>query len=157
MTALDNKSKFHNRKKIFVNYLQDNIFKTNILYNYPDIYALAKISAYDREKGGIWVPYEDAIDNDFLRYQKLKRRTKLKFSTACIVCGSIYNIEMHHIKKISKNNIKNKATFEQTMGLLNRKQVPICSCCHSLQHQGKLKSKPLIASLPKAGNFTMLG
>lgn len=84
---------------------------------------------------------KSAITNDDF-YNKLnwtKIRTKASFDMGCSICGSIENIEMHHIKHIRKNKYSLlKTTWEQAMSLRNRKQIPLCRSCHLLVHSGKL-------------------
>ena len=46
-------------------------------------------------------------------------------------------VEMHHIKHIRRRkNTKEKQTFSTFMGLINRKQVPVCRDCHLKIHNG---------------------
>ena len=81
-------------------------------------------------------------------------RTKNNFWKPCIICGTLKNIEMHHVKHIRKSNKKAKG-FTQLMFRLNRKQVPICSDCYTQIHNGKydgisLKDLHIIKSLQKS-------
>lgn len=65
------------------------------------------------------------------------RKTKSKLGQNCCICGSNQKVEMHHIKHIRKRkNTKEKQTFSTFMGLINRKQVPVCRDCHSKIHNG---------------------
>lgn len=54
--------------------------------------------------------------------------TKSKLDTNCCICGSQYNIEMHHINHVRK--IKNSNGFDKILGIINRKQIPVCRECH---------------------------
>jgi len=65
------------------------------------------------------------------------RNTRSKLGRHCCVCGSNLGVEMHHIKHIRKRkNTKAKQTFSTFMGLINRKQVPVCRDCHTKIHKG---------------------
>ena len=66
------------------------------------------------------------------------RLTRSKLGRHCCVCGSKNGVEMHHIKHIRKRkNTKEKQTFSVFMGLINRKQVPVCRDCHMKIHKSE--------------------
>jgi nicotine oxidoreductase len=52
----------------------------------------------------------------------------------CVVCGSDYKIEMHHIRAMKDIKHK-KGTLEYLMA--KRKQIPVCRNCHMTHHSGK--------------------
>jgi group II intron reverse transcriptase/maturase len=54
----------------------------------------------------------------------------------CIMCGSLSNIEIHHVKRLSKTKTKDWLTY--IMVKMNRKQIPLCSSCHKEYHKGNL-------------------
>lgn len=62
------------------------------------------------------------------------RLTKTDIHGVCIVCGNS-STEMHHIKHVRKGN---KDTFEGILGIMNRKQVPLCKEHHIMAHRGLL-------------------
>jgi len=65
------------------------------------------------------------------------RLTRSKLGRHCCICTSNDGVEMHHIKHIRKRkNTKEKQTFSTFMGLINRKQVPVCRDCHMKIHSG---------------------
>jgi nicotine oxidoreductase len=65
------------------------------------------------------------------------RHTRSKLGRHCCICQSNHGVEMHHIKHIrSRKNTKEKQTFTSFMGLINRKQVPVCRDCHFKIHKG---------------------
>ena len=65
------------------------------------------------------------------------RTTRSKLGRHCCICYSNHGVEMHHIKHIrSRKNTKEKQTFTSFMGLINRKQVPVCRDCHLKIHKG---------------------
>lgn len=62
----------------------------------------------------------------------------------CCKCGSIENIEMHHIKAIRKQKyslIPKVDTIQRLLSLRNRKQVPLCQICHNKVHSNKNNTK----------------
>jgi predicted HNH restriction endonuclease len=64
----------------------------------------------------------------------------------CVVCGTDYGVEMHHIKALKMGKTVN--TFKQVMINLNRKQIPVCDTCHHKIHRGEYDGKSL-SSLQK--------
>ena len=69
------------------------------------------------------------------------RVTRSKLGKNCCICGYSSGVEMHHIKHIRKRrNTKSKQTFTTFMGLINRKQVPVCRDCHMKIHKGDYDS-----------------
>ena len=65
--------------------------------------------------------------------------TTSKLGYPCVVCGSMKNIEMHHIRKtqdIRKDARinKNHNWFKTQMAAINRKQVPLCRFHHERLH-----------------------
>lgn len=66
------------------------------------------------------------------------RVTRSKLGRNCCICESYSGVEMHHIKHIrNRKNTKDKQTFTTFMGLINRKQVPVCRDCHLKIHKGE--------------------
>ena len=61
--------------------------------------------------------------------------TRSKLAEDCCICGSTFDVEMHHIKHVKKINQRLKG-FERVMAKLNRKQIPVCNACHNKIHQG---------------------
>lgn len=72
----------------------------------------------------------------------LKVSTLNAFKMACSSCGSVTNIEMHHLKHIKTINLKLNS-FDSMMAKINRKQVPLCKSCHLDVHRGEYKGKAL--------------
>lgn len=76
------------------------------------------------------------------RYKfKIYYMSKLKDNPKCVICGVKKDLELHHIKPISKNPELeydlNNVTF-------------MCSCCHSLVHHGGSdKTRPDLKSKVK--------
>lgn len=87
-------------------------------------------------------------DMDFLERSKwVNIRTQSSFDLPCAICGCEENIEMHHIKHVRRTkyiNIKKEKTWEQVMGLRNRRQMPVCRSCHmNIIHKGNYGGRPL--------------
>lgn len=68
-------------------------------------------------------------------------RTTSSFYLPCSICGSDEEIKIHHIKHAAKNRynkINSEHTWEQVLGLKNRRQIPVCRSCHiNVIHGGK--------------------
>lgn len=58
--------------------------------------------------------------------------TKSRLGMKCVICGSTYNIEMHHVRKIRdmKNPNSKLDFFTRQMAAINRKQVALCKYHH---------------------------
>lgn len=67
-------------------------------------------------------------------YSKKMLRTKELLDSPCIACGSKGGVEMHHVKRLSRD--KSKDYLTQVMININRKQVPLCQDCHIKVHLG---------------------
>lgn len=54
---------------------------------------------------------------------------------------------MHHVKYVRKTKyveIKKTKTWQQVMGLRNKRQIPVCRFCHrNVIHAGKYQGTPL--------------
>jgi hypothetical protein len=61
-------------------------------------------------------------------------------SDKCELCGSMYNVEVHHIRKLSDLNVKGrkaKPTWLKTMVAMRRKTLIVCRECHDAIHAGR--------------------
>lgn len=67
----------------------------------------------------------------------LRLRTRSKLGLACCICGKDKTVEMHHVRHIRKMTDKKSQGFTRLMGILNRKQVPVCKACHIKIHRGQ--------------------
>lgn len=92
-------------------------------------------------------------DNFYDKLMWINIRTSAAFDLPCCICGSEEDIEMHHIKNVKKNRynlIDKEKTWEQTMHIRNRKQIPVCRECHiNLIHKGKYGGTKLSYMNPK--------
>lgn len=62
----------------------------------------------------------------FLLQVNLRSRSKL--DAHCVICLKDHDIEMHHIKHVRKATTSKG--FDKLMGIINRKQLPVCKECH---------------------------
>jgi hypothetical protein len=83
--------------------------------------------------------------NPLARITKLANasfRTKSVFEAGCINCGSLDNIEVHHVRKLRDSSRAIKSDYlTAMMSRMNRKQIPLCKKCHIYYHRGKLSIK----------------
>lgn len=67
----------------------------------------------------------------------VRLRTRSKLGYPCCICGVTEDVEMHHVRHIRKMDGHKTQGFTRVMGILNRKQVPVCSTCHKKIHRGE--------------------
>jgi group II intron reverse transcriptase/maturase len=67
------------------------------------------------------------------------RLTKTKIDEKCCICGDLSS-HMHHIRHVKDSK---PGTFASLMGLINRKQIPVCINCHNSIHSGRYDSLSL--------------
>jgi len=63
--------------------------------------------------------------------------TRSQFDEPCAICGTMENIEIHHIKSVKNVRVKVR-TYAQWIGGFQRKTIPLCKEHHQLYHSGKL-------------------
>jgi nicotine oxidoreductase len=63
--------------------------------------------------------------------------TLSQFDEPCALCGTLDNIEIHHIRSV-KNIRTNNRTYEQWVGSFYRKSIPLCKLHHNQLHANKL-------------------
>nr|UXN44309.1 putative reverse transcriptase [Haslea karadagensis] len=73
------------------------------------------------------------------QYDRRVQRGRKDFTGPCVLCGSNQDIEIHHVRKLSKT--KRKDYLSSMMSRMNRKQVPVCKKCHIKIHQGTYDGK----------------
>jgi group II intron reverse transcriptase/maturase len=67
----------------------------------------------------------------------VRLRTNSKLGMPCCICGSEYDIVMHHVRHIRKMDTAGKDMgFARVLRALNRKQIPVCESCHKRIHRG---------------------
>jgi retron-type reverse transcriptase len=86
-------------------------------------------------------------DNFLDKIKWVNLRTAAALDLPCFICGSQYNVEMHHINHVRKrkfSQIPEKNFWEKIMALRNRRQIPVCSCCHrTVIHKGEYQGDSL--------------
>lgn len=70
----------------------------------------------------------------------LSRGIKL-LNSACILCQSKENIQIHHLKSVS--SIKGKSIKEIRIKSFSSKQIPLCAKCHLSVHKNDWRNKPI--------------
>lgn len=79
--------------------------------------------------------------DEILKISWFKKLTKSSLNKACVICNSLNEVEMHHIREVKdvKNIIKTgNSTYQEWVGSFLRKQVPLCAYHHDLYHSGDL-------------------
>jgi hypothetical protein len=66
--------------------------------------------------------------------------TLSQFDEPCAICGTLDNIEMHHVKSVNSVRVKTR-TYAQWIGAFHRKSIPLCKEHHRLLHAGKLSQE----------------
>ncbi len=72
-------------------------------------------------------------------------RTQASLGMPCAICGTMDNVEMHHIRHIRKQAYTELAepNFLRVMALRNRKQIPVCFQCHRTIDDGEYQGPGL--------------
>jgi group II intron reverse transcriptase/maturase len=66
-----------------------------------------------------------------------RMRARSKLGKPCCICGSLEQVEMHHVRHIRKAGDKKPTGIRAIMQALNRKQIPACKICHLKIHRGE--------------------
>ena len=67
--------------------------------------------------------------------------TKSNLFKSCLICGSTNQVEMHHVRSVKDVRHKMRtgdSTYEEWVGAMRRKQVPLCQYHHRCLHGGQL-------------------
>lgn len=92
-------------------------------------------------------------DLSFLNISWAGKLTESNIGKACILCGTTYKVEMHHVRSIKDIRAKirkGNASFAVWSGAYKRKQIPLCEYHHRLYHAGLLN----YADIKVVANFT---
>lgn len=73
--------------------------------------------------------------------------TRSQFDEPCVICGTMENLEIHHIRSVKNVRVKTR-TYAQWVGGFERKSIPLCKGHHIMYHSGKL-SREEITKLSK--------
>lgn len=113
--------------------MQNTKYETKIRrQQFFDIVTLRKMEEKNEK------PYLSSNDTDPFRIREYWR-TKFKVYNECCICGSMDNIQLHHINSISslKHRHQNNDNAAAIRSQLNRLQIPVCHPCHVSITQGK--------------------
>lgn len=66
----------------------------------------------------------------------IRRLTRSHLGSTCCICGADKDVAMHHVRHVRKVSGRPKG-FLRIMGLINRKQIPVCPECHGKIHRGE--------------------
>ena len=80
---------------------------------------------------------ENTNINQLLSQSWSNSLTRTQFDEPCAICGTLDNIEIHHIRSVKDVRVKTR-TYTQWVGAFRRKSIPLCKEHHSLLHSGKL-------------------
>ena len=81
--------------------------------------------------------FTDSPEIDIVRMH-VRLRTRAKLGWPCVICGETQGIAMHHVRYVRQGlTSKGLKGFLRVMAALNRKQVPVCTSCHSKIHRGE--------------------
>lgn len=125
--TLGRKLKLGSRKKVFKKFggcLKDP--KSGLILNIPENFR-KNVSNYN---------ISASRENDPLKVVKWSVRTQHLMQGPCVCCGTTENIQIHHVKKLSRLD-KSKSRLSIIMATLSRKQVPVCRKCHEDIHSGR--------------------
>jgi group II intron reverse transcriptase/maturase len=105
-----------------------------VITNYPTV-------DYRRPQKFTMVPIFDysSLEAYIDQYDSRVQRGRKDLKGPCLLCGSNQEIEIHHVRKLSKSKRKNY--LSAMMAKMNRKQIPVCKKCHIRIHQGMYDGK----------------
>lgn len=123
-------------KKMFTKHGKSlKVFKTVELPNGKTktmVVELPKIDCSKKVPETSW-KYDHNTRNPFDIQLSQRTRSKLGISF-CVICSNNGPIQMHHVRHI--RTAKPVTGFNQLLQRVNRKQIPVCSNCHSKIHRG---------------------
>jgi len=136
--TIASKMRLYTKRKVFKKYGKNLSVKGNNdkIISYPT-------PSYKRPKfrKNVIKIYDDSFI-DKLHYRLNRGRIDLK--GPCMICDSMENIEIHHVKALRKGGTLIRKDFlSEMMSRYNRKQIPVCSKCHKLIHRGKYDGKAI--------------
>lgn len=133
--TLMNKLKLSSRAKVFKKFGKElfvtkaserDLANKEVRFNYH--YTLKRLEVFNTGKKSdknIGLPYY--VFNEALRPKKIS-------NTQCSICGTTYNIEMHHRRPLKTSITDN--TLKGINKNLTRKQIPLCRECHLIVRDG---------------------
>lgn len=82
------------------------------------------------------IKMNDNIDK-LLRQTWSSSLTRSQFDESCAICGTMENIEIHHLRSVKNVRVKTH-TYAQWVGGFKRKSIPLCKEHHMMYHSGRL-------------------
>ena len=95
-------------------------------------YDLTQLKKMEKKK----LPTQQKIETPDPFHIKEFWRTKFKIFNECCICGSMDNIQLHHINSIASMKEK-KDNAAAIRSQINRLQIPVCHSCHKDITHGK--------------------
>jgi group II intron reverse transcriptase/maturase len=131
LLTLVSKYKLGTMKKGYKKFGKDLIIKEGekILASFPNVSLVRKKT------------FSVGLANPVLRLEQLANaffKTRAKLASACYVCDSEDDLQMHHVKHIRKVTEKIELDYwTRVMATMNRKQLVVCRECHNKIHNGE--------------------
>jgi group II intron reverse transcriptase/maturase len=137
--TIASKMKLKTLRRVFNKYGKNLNIKDEsgkIITNYPTV-------DYRRPRKFFITPILDysSLELYIDKYDSRVQRGRKDLKGPCTLCGSNQEIEIHHVRKLSK--AKRKDYLSSMMAKMNRKQIPVCKKCHIKIHQGVYDGKQI--------------
>ena len=81
--------------------------------------------------------------DELLRQTWSSSLTRSQFDEPCAICGTLENIEIHHIRSVKNVRVKTR-TYTQWIRGFQRKTIPLCKEHHMMYHSGKLSRTDIV-------------
>jgi group II intron reverse transcriptase/maturase len=135
--TIASKMKLTTLRRVFNKYGKNLNIKNEsgkVITSYPTV-------DYRRPKRFTTAPILDysSLESYVDQYDKRVQRGRKDLKGSCVLCGSNQEIEIHHVRKLSKT--KRKDYLSIMMARMNRKQITVCKKCHIKIHQGVYDGK----------------
>lgn len=135
--TIASKMKLTTLRRVFNKYGKNLNIKNEsgkVITSYPTV-------DYRRPKRFTMAPILDysSLESYVDQYDKRVQRGRKDLKGSCVLCGSNQEIEIHHVRKLSKT--KRKDYLSTMMARMNRKQITVCKKCHIKIHQGVYDGK----------------
>lgn len=121
-------------KRVFIRWGKDIKVAVRAQDKQPDRYVAFYFNSDWEKKRTAFTVKEHTID---LVQMGWRMRTRSNLGKPCCICGSLEQVEMHHVRHIRKMGSKKATGFKRIMLALNRKQIPACKSCHRKIHRGE--------------------
>jgi hypothetical protein len=83
-----------------------------------------------------WVTIKEEVEPIWSKRSEVVERL---MAQKCELCGTTFNIEVHHIRKLAdlEREGRNKPAWARVMAARRRKTLVICQNCHNQIHAGR--------------------